>query len=481
MKSLAENAVDRAMRRGASYADIRIVSTEREDILVRNGQIAEMDLSEDIGFGIRVLVNGAWGFASSAKVNAEEIERIVALAVRVAQASASLKNEDVRMAPVPAYRDTWITPYTLDPFTIPMSDKLILLMDIDAELRKSPEVVVAESSMSFKKKRQWMATSEGSLIDQTTLRSGTGFSATAVKDGDVQVRSYPSAHGGQYMSCGYELILALRLLENAPRIREEAVALLSADECPSAKMDLVLEGSQLALQIHESVGHPTELDRVLGMEANFAGTSFAMTDKLNNFQYGSPVVNLICDNTVPCGLATMGYDDDAVRMQRWPIVQEGQLVGYQFNRELAHKIDADHSVGSNRAQSWSHIPIVRNSNLSLMPGDLSEADVISSVDKGIYMASNRSWSIDQRRLNFQFGCEIAREIKGGELGRMFKNPNYQGITYEFWRSCEAIADSNSWILWGLPNCGKGQPMQTVEMSHGASPALFRNVTVGVKG
>ena len=479
MKSLAENAVDTAVRSGASYADIRIVETKKENILLRNGKIAETDLSEDLGFGMRVLVDGAWGFASSAKLDPEEIQRVVSLAVSVAEASSMLKKEDVRLAPEPVHRDIWITPYLIDPFSVPISEKLALLSAVDEELRKSPEIVVSTASMSFQKKRQWMATSEGTFIDQTLMRSGAGFSATAVKDGDVQVRSYPSSFGGQYMSCGYELVLALKLLENASQIREEAVALLSADTCPSGKKDLILDSSQLALQIHESVGHPTELDRVLGMEANFAGTSFATLDKFNDFEYGSPIVNLICDNTVPGGLATTGYDDDGVRSQRWPIVSEGRFVGYQYNRELAHKINAERSVGSSRAQGWSHIPIVRNSNLSLMPGDKTFDELISGVDEGIYMTVNRSWSIDQRRLNFQFSCEIGWEIKGGKLGRMLKNPNYQGITYEFWRSCEAIANSDYWVLWGVPNCGKGQPMQVVGMSHGASPALFRNITVGV--
>jgi TldD protein len=479
VKELAQNAVDVAMRLGAGYADIRIVETQREDLMVRNGQLSELNLAEDIGFGIRVLVDGAWGFASSSKVEAVEIERLVSLAVNVAQASASLKKEDVRLAPEPVHEDIWVTPYTIDPFTITLSEKLDLLKAVDRELRKSPEIVASAASMSFKKRRQWMATSEGSFIDQTLLRSGAGFTATAVKDGDVQRRSYPSSFGGQYMTGGYELVLGLKLLDHAPRIGEEAVALLSADVCPSGQKDLVLESSQLALQIHESVGHPTELDRVLGMEANFAGTSFATLEKLRNFEYGTAIVNLICDNTIPGGLATCGYDDDGVRSQRWPIVQQGRFVGYQYNRELAHKIESNRSVGSNRAQGWSHIPIVRNSNLSLMPGDCSFDDLIASVDDGILMSTNRSWSIDQRRLNFQFGCEIAWEIKGGKLGRMLKNPNYQGITYEFWRSCQRIANADHWTLWGVPNCGKGQPPQVAEMSHGASPALFTNVTVGV--
>jgi len=479
MKSFAENAIDTAVKLGASYADIRIIEKKREDLLVRNGQIAELDLSEDLGFGVRVIVDGAWGFASSARVNGEEINRIVGLAVRIAKASATLKSENVRLAPEPVYRDTWVTPYVLDPFAVPLTDKLALLFATDEELRKAHQVVAATSSMSFLKERQWMATSEGSFIDQTLLRSGGGYSATAVKDGDVQVRSYPSSFGGQYMSGGYEIILGLKLLENVARVREQAVKLLSADVCPPGKKTLILEGSQVALQIHESVGHPSELDRVLGMEANFAGTSFATLDKLGKFQYGSPMVSLVCDNTIPGGLATAGYDDDAVRSQRWFIVHEGQFIGYQFNRELAHKIGAQRSVGSNRADGWSHIPIVRNSNLSLLPGAHTLEQMIAETQDGVYLETNRSWSIDQKRLNFQFSCEVGWEIKNGKLGRMLKNPNYQGITYEFWRSCDAIGNGDHWVLWGVPNCGKGQPGQTAEMSHGASPARFREVTVGV--
>ncbi len=479
MKNLAANAIDTALQQGATYADIRLVEKHREDLLVRNGQIAELDQSEDLGFGIRVIAEGAWGFASSAHVNAAEIDRMAALAVRLAKASASLKKEDVSLAPEPIYHDTWVTPYVIDPFAVPLSEKLALLFALDEELRREAKIVVSTASMSFLKERQWLATSEGSFIDQTLLRSGAGFSATAVQAGEVQIRSYPSSFGGQFMSSGYELVLGLKLIENVPRIREQAVALLAADLCPAGKKTLILEGSQVALQIHESVGHPSELDRVLGMEANFAGTSFATLDKLGSFQYGSPLVNLVCDNTIPGGLATAGYDDDAVRSQRWPIVHEGRFVGYQFNRELAHKIGAARSVGSNRAEGWSHIPIVRNSNLCLLPGEHSLEQMIAETDDGVLMQTNRSWSIDQQRLNFQFGCEIGWEIKGGKLGRMFKFPNYQGLTYEFWRSCDAIGNGDHWVLWGVANCGKGQPGQVAEMSHGASPARFRNVMVGV--
>jgi TldD protein len=244
-------------------------------------------------------------------------------------------------------------------------------------------------------------------------------------------------------------------------------------------MDLILEGSQLALQIHESVGHPSELDRVIGMEANYAGTSFATTEKLGNFKYGSEIVNLVGDGTVPTGLATIGYDDDGVRAQRWHIVKAGIFSGYQTNREVAHFCGDERSRGCCRADGWGNIPMVRNNNLSLMPGEWKFDDLIADTKRGIYMATNKSWSIDQMRLNFQFGTEIAYEIKNGKLGRVFKNPTYQGMTPEFWGSCDAICDENHWVLWGVLSCGKGQPGQGAEMSHGAAPTRFRNVTVGI--
>jgi TldD protein len=271
----------------------------------------------------------------------------------------------------------------------------------------------------------------------------------------------------------------LPLVQNAERIREEAVALLSAKQCPSGKKTLILGGSQLGLQIHESVGHATELDRVLGMEANYAGTSFATPEKLGNFTYGSPIVNLFCDSTMPGGLATVGFDDDGVRAQRWHLVKEGQFVGYQYNRELAHTIGKTRSSGNNRADGWNRIPIVRITNLSLEPGEWELDDMIASTDDGIFMETNKSWSIDQRRLNFQFGCEIGWEISHGKKGRMVKNPTYQSITPEFWKSCDAIGNQKHFVLWGVHNCGKGQPGQRAEMSHGAAPARFRQIEVGV--
>lgn len=480
MKELIKLALDTASARGASYADIRIINTKNETIQIKNGRTATLNHSDTLGFGIRVIANGAWGFACSSKTDRAEIEKISALAVEIAQASALLKIDDIQLTREETYVDLWTTPYLIDPFQVPLEEKIGLLMKIDHILRKDKRIKVALGSMSFMREHQWLGTSEGSLIEQILLRSGAGYSAYAVGKGDTQVRSYPSSFGGQYVSMGYELINNLKLLENAEQIRQEAVMLLSAPPCPSGKMDLILGGSQLALQIHESVSHPTELDRVFGTEESFAGRSFATTEKYKNFQYGSPIVNLIADGTVPGGLATVGYDDDGVRAQRWPIVKNGIFTGYQTNREFALKIGENKSRGCCRADGFGAIPMVRNNNLSLMPGAWKLNDLIKDTKHGILMETNKSWSIDQMRLNFQFGCEIGWEIKNGKKIRLVKNPTYQGITPEFWNSCDAICDDQHWVLWGVASCGKGQPPQTAEMSHGTSPARFKDVNIGIK-
>ncbi len=479
MRELAALAVDTAVARGADYADVRIIETRREYLSTRNGAVAGITLSESLGFGVRVICNGAWGFASSSSLDREEIMRTAARAVEIAAASSSVMREPVRLAPVEPRVDRWQTPILVDPFSVPVDEKFDLLFAVDAELRRDERIREASAFIGCTREHQWLMTSEGAFIDQLLIGTGAGFSAVAVKDGERQVRSWPASHGGQTASMGYELVRSLPMLEEAPRIREEAVALLYADPCPSGKRTVILDPTQLCLQIHESTGHASELDRVLGMEANFAGTSFLTLEKKGSFRYGSPIVNLVADSTVPGGLATIGYDDDGVPARRWYVVKDGVFTNYLTNRELAHRAGDAESLGCNRAEGYSNIPIIRIPNLSLMPGDWKFEDLIADTDDGIYMINNRSWSIDQRRLNFQFGCEIAYEIKGGKLGRMLKNPTYQGITPEFWNSCDAICDEDHWRLWGVPNCGKGQPMQTAEMSHGSSPARFRDVTVGV--
>ena len=464
MRDLCTLAIDTAKKRGATYADIRIIETKKEAIGVRNGALGQSDLSEDVGLGIRVIANGAWGFASSPEVTRAEIERTAALAVELARASALAKTQDVALAPEPAYEDHWATPYMVHPFKVSLEQKLELLFKIDEILRRDPRIKVSLATMDFLREQQSFASTDGSFIVQDLIRSGVGYSATAVHNGEQQTRSFPMSFGGQYKSGGYELIVAANLLENAERIRDEAIELTTAPELPASTTDLILGREQLVLQIHESVGHPNELDRVLGWEANYAGRSFNTPDHLRDrFRYGSDIVNLVADNTVPGGLATAGYDDDGVRAQRWHVVQNGIFTGYFMTRDTATVVGQKRSNGCNRAEGWSNIPITRIPNLSLMPGTAgSLEDLIASTDDGIFMDTNRSWSIDQLRLNFQFGCEVAREVKKGKLGKLYRNPNYQGITPEFWRSCDAICGHDEWDLVGVSNCGKGQPGQTAE-------------------
>ena len=335
------------------------------------------------------------------------------------------------------------------------------------------------SHATILKVHKFFANTEGAFTEQTICETGGGIQATAVGEGEVQVRSYPNAFARQQVTAGWEAMLSWDLPGNGQRIASEAVALLTADPCPSnVTTSLILGGSQLALQVHESCGHPTELDRVYGSEAAYAGTSFLTTEKLNNFQYGSPVVNLTADSVRPYGLGTFGWDDEGVAAQSSPLVKDGLFVGYLMSRETASKLGR-YSNGCMRASGWNRIPIIRMVNVSLEPGTWKLDDLIADTEDGIYMDSNRSWSIDDRRYNFQFGTEIGYEIKHGKMGRMLRNCTYTGITPDFWNSCDAICNADHWVMWGTPNCGKGQPSQVAHTGHGAAPARFRNVKIGV--
>ena len=480
MKKYADIILSFLNENNVDYADVRFTKKEIESIEVNNGVVVSLEQDVDMGYGIRVLYKGAWGFSSSDNFDKKNIIEIAKDALRVAKASFLLQTEPVVLAKEESYKDFWHSPVTIDPFSVPLNEKLDLLLKVDKILRKEEQIKSASSNMYFESRHSYFYSTEGSEIEQNRIISGAGYSVTAVGNNDVQVRSYPASFGGQYKQLGYELIDSLKLLENADKTRDEAIALLSAENCPSGKFDLILHPNQMMLQIHESVGHPTELDRVIGQEANFAGTSFVTTEKYKKFQYGSEIVNLVADTTLPNAVGTMGYDDDGVKAQRWHIVKDGILNGYMTNRETAKIINESRSKGANRATGWYDTPITRIANLSLMPGDSSFSEMIKSIDYGLYFETNKSWSIDQQRLNFQFGCEIAYEIKNGELtGKIFKNPTYQGITPEFWNSCDMIANYKEWDMWGVMNCGKGQPMQTSEMSHGSSFTKFRKVQVGV--
>jgi TldD protein len=485
MRELTDRALNLAQVQGASYADIRIVRRETEYITVKNGIVQELELNSTQGFGVRVIADGAWGFASSHLLAPAEVDRVAALAVTIAKASALAKIEAVDIGPPEVYEDAYRTPVETDPFTVPLNDKVSLLLEADKEARVVQGVAVAESSLAFIRENKTFASTEGSYIEQEIIESGLGLVAMAVSEGEMQQRSYPNSFGRHQGTVGYEFVQQWDLVGNARRMGEEAVALLSAPQCPSGVTTIILDGPQLALQIHESCGHPIELDRVFGTEAAFAGTSFLTPDKYGTLRYGSEIVNITADAVTPTGLGTFGYDDEGVPAQTTDIVKNGLFVGYLTSRETASQLRRIHpnaparSNGSMRADGWNRIPIIRMTNVSLQPGEWTLDDLIADTDDGIYMITNKSWSIDDKRLNFQFGTELAYEIKNGKLGQMYKNATYTSITPQFWGNCDAMCNADHWHVWGTPNCGKGQPGQVAHTGHGAAPARFRNVQVGL--
>src|SRR3954454_8537335 len=480
MWDIAGEALGTAKLRGATYADVRVMHLRQRDLTTKNGEVGTLAQSESVGIGIRVLAQGGWGFASTDRLTREGVSACAAQAVAIAKASALAKRGVVKMADEKPYIDSWQSAFRKDPFEIPLETQLALLLAADAEMRRVKGVTLTETDLQFRKIDSWFASSIGSRIHQRKVISGCGISATSFRNDEIQKRSYPNSFGGQHALQGYELVESLDLLQHAPRVAQEAVALHSAAQCPQKTGTLILGGSQLGLQIHESVGHPIELDRVLGEEANFAGTSFLTLDQLDKLRYGSDIVNVVADARVEHGpgLGTFAYDDEGVPAQCTDIIKDGQFRGYLSNRETAHLIGLERSSGTMRTESWNRLPIIRMTNISLKPGTWDFDDLIADTDDAILMETNRSWSIDDRRYQFQFSTEIGWEITGGKKSRMLKTPRYSGITTEFWNSCDAICNREAWRLWGTPNCGKGQPMQTMGTGHGASPARFRNIGIG---
>lgn len=479
-RDLARRGLDTARTRGASYADVRFVRRAVEDAVVKNGHIDTVDRGDTFGFGVRVVADGAWGFAASQVVTAHEMDRVAALAVAVAKASAITKERDAVLAPVPAATGTYRTGIGIDPFAVPFADRIGLLLAADGAMRTVKGLRTTRANYEIWREDKLFVSSEGADIEQTIFETGCGISAEAVGDGELQIRSYPAAGGRTQNQAGWEFVTKWDLPGHAPKIAEEAVALLTAKQCPQdVRTTLVIGDAQLMLQVHESCGHPIELDRALGTEAAYAGTSFLTTDRLGSFRYGSDVVNMRIDSTTPGGLGTFGWDDEGVPASEGWAVKDGIFVGYLMSRETAAALGKP-SNGTMRADGWARLPLIRMTNVSLMPGDAGTLDdLIADTGDGIYMETNRSWSIDDKRLNFQFGTQIAWEIRGGRLGAMLRNPTYTGMTPEFWGSCDAVCSASEWRIWGTPNCGKGQPGQIGHTGHGAAPARFRNVRVGV--
>ncbi|HCJ09568.1 MAG TPA: peptidase C69 [Clostridiales bacterium] len=478
-RELSSRALD-YLRRKVDYADIRFVSRRGERVKVKNGTVEGVTTSSETGFGVRVLRDGAWGFASSSTPTLEEVLAVADRAVAIAKASGMVGGHGAELSPVEPVEDAWKSPYKEDPFEVKLEDKLEVLLEAEKLVRKGggPSVRVAEAGTEARREEKSFASTEGSYIEQEITECGAGIAAYAVGTGDMQRRTYPNGDR-QLSGCyGWEAVKEAKLADNAERVGREAAQLLEAEPCPSGVTDVILDSTQMVLQIHESCGHPTELDRVFGTEAGYAGTSFLTPDKLGKLRYGSEEVTLVADATVPHGLGTFKYDDEGVPGQRTVLVDKGLFVNYQTSRETAARL-GQKSNGTMRADGWNRPPIIRMTNINLEPGDWTLDEMIKDTKDGVLMAVNRSWSIDDRRLNFQFGTEIGWEIKDGSLGRMVKNPNYTGITPEFWASCDAVGDKRHWKLWGTPNCGKGEPPQTAHVGHGSAPARFRRVRVGV--
>ncbi|MGH2740076.1 MAG: TldD/PmbA family protein [Actinomycetota bacterium] len=479
MLEIAKLAVEAAQRAGADYSDARFVADEEESLTVKNQEMEGIDRSHSEGLGIRVLVGGYWGFAASPRTGAVEVEETARLAVASARAAARLPGEPVRLAEIDPVTASWETPVREDPFLVPLDEKVSMLMETCRRMQGVKGLSFAEAMLDLFRERKAFASSEGAAIEQTIVHSGAGIEATAIEDGELQRRTFPCSFRGHHAAAGYEHIRSLGLVEEAERVATEAVELLRAPDCPSMETTLVLDGSQMELQVHESIGHPIELDRVLGMEEAYAGTSFLDPKARGKLRYGSELVTITADATLAGGLGTFGYDDEGVPASRTVVIEDGVFQNFISSRETAAVIGGV-SNGTMRADGWQNLPLIRMTNINLEPREGTLGEIIGDTKDGIFMTTNTSWSIDDKRVNFQFGCESASRIKDGRLVELYKNPNYAGITTEFWGSCDAVGGREEWTVWGTPNCGKGQPGQTARVGHGTAPARFRSVQVGVR-
>ncbi|GBD86028.1 protease TldD [bacterium BMS3Abin02] len=479
MFEIAEAAVQGAVDAGAAYADARVVASRSQDLHAQNGTIERLVTVEKAGVGVRALMGSSWGFYAVAGLGVAAARDAGARAARIARASATVAGPGLQLADVEVARGEYATPYEEHPFDVSLSEKADVLVKVIETMQSVAGIGIATASFRTWDTDKWFVSSQGHRIHQQIVETGGGMAATAIGETETQTRSYPQSFG-QFETGGYEVFRRFDLAANAGRTAEEAAALLDAQACPAGKTTLILDGSQLALQIHESVGHAIELDRILGWEAAMAGTSFLDLANLGTFRYGSPVMNITADATILGALGTFGYDDEGTPAQPVDIVRDGIWVGVLSGRDSA-PIAGVRPGGMVRADGYNRLPMVRMTNVGLLAGDASLEEMIAETKDGVYCSTNRSWSIDDRRLNFQFGCEIGWEIKNGKLGRMLRNPTYTGITPQFWASLDMLAGEDERVHWGTSNCGKGQPMQAGHTGHSASPGRFQNVRVGVLG
>ncbi len=479
MEDLVRTAMGVASATEVRYSDVRVVSPERYvHLAVRNGTASALTDSRRAGLAVRVRTDRAWGFAATAELTAEGARSPARLAVRLARAAGRSAQERLAGTPAPPpRRGRYASAFRRHPFEVAREEILALLWLAEERLHVGPEIKSGVASFQAWQETKLFASSEGASYRSEIVQVGAGTTATAVRGASVQRRSAPSSFGGDFAQAGFEFVERLGLPDRAEAVGNEAVALLDAPACPKGRTTVVLGSDQLALQVHESVGHAVELDRIFGWEAGYAGASWVGPERIGRLRYGSPEMNVVADATEEGGLGTFGWDDEGVPAQRVPIVRLGTLVGVLSSRESAARLGLESSGGAARAQGPDRAPLVRMTNVDLLPGDRSFDALLEGVDQGVYLETNRSWSIDDLRLNFQFGTEVGRRIERGELGERVRNPLYSGMTPEFWSSMDAVGDRTTWHLWGVTNCGKGQPSQVARVGHGAPAARFRNVLV----
>ena len=485
LKELAAFALERARKAGASYADVRINRYRSQTVTLRSqpdfstgalNHVPSVSDSESFGFGLRVLAQGSWGFSASPRVTKEEIARAAKEAVEIARANAPLRLQPVKLVPVKAQTGVYRTPITKDPFTVPVPEKLALLRAANDEVKKVKGVFSAFSVVAQRAEHRLFASTDGSVLEQHVFQMAPELNATAVEKGrKTKSRTYrPHA-----VTAGYEAVERAKLAAEGRRVGEEVVNHLKAPSVKAGKKDLVLLPTHLGLTIHESIGHSTELDRALGYEANFAGTSFLTPEKLGKFRVGAEMVSFHGDRTRPESLSTCGWDDDGVATSEFPIIDKGIFVGYQTIRDQAHLVGAEASTGCCYADSYASVPFQRMPNVWLLPAaqPVTLAQLISGVDDGVLIDGRGSYSIDQQRYNFQFGGDAFWEIKHGKVGAMIADVAYQSRTPDFWQSCDGLGGQDTWQNVGLNADGKGQPQQLNAMSHGCPPGRFRGINV----
>lgn len=469
---------------GIDYADVRFVRRRHHGVHVENDAIAQLVREESEGIGLRVLIRGQWGFAAGAATGADDLDRLVREAVAQAGVEAGPPS---RLAPAPVVRGSWASPCARDPFEVALGEQVERLLAAAAEMRRAgPAVVSAQASVDAYRDEKVFGNSEGSLLEQTITETGGGLLATARSEDDVQRRSYPQSvpraivgERGDFANAGWEHVEALDLLAAAPRVGAEAVALLAADPCPVTTTTLVVGSNQMAQLLHETAGHPAELDRTLGAEDSLSGGTYMRPDELGRQRFGPEHVTIVADATRPGALGSFGWDDEGVAATRTPIIERGLVGGFLSSRATAGEYGWS-SSGAARADGWRRVPLVRMTNLSLEPGQTPADELVGTIRSGVLIDMNRSLSIDDRRRSFRFGAEIGWEIRDGKVGRMLRDVTYEGDTLEFWAGCDAVGDAASFRQWGIPSCGKGEPLQVAHIGHGSPPARFLNVRVGAR-